>query len=61
MRATLARLLAEPLGHVIVVENGSSDGTREWLASDVTRTGGQIRLTLILPHGTDAPAARRRR
>lgn len=31
----------------------------DWLASDVTRTGGQIRLTLILPHGTDAPAARR--
>lgn len=30
-----------------------------WLASDVTRTGGQIRLTLILPHGADAPAARR--
>ncbi len=33
MRKTLARLLAEPLDHVIVVENGSSDGTREWLAS----------------------------
>ena len=23
----------------------------DWLASDVTRTGGQICLTLILPHG----------
>jgi rhamnopyranosyl-N-acetylglucosaminyl-diphospho-decaprenol beta-1,3/1,4-galactofuranosyltransferase len=33
MLKTLARLLAEPLDHVIVVENGSSDGTREWLAS----------------------------
>ncbi|MDZ7908266.1 MAG: hypothetical protein U5N10_08650 [Gemmobacter sp.] len=32
----------------------------DWLASDVTRTGGQIRLTLILPHGplpVPAPAA----
>ncbi|MFE3838600.1 hypothetical protein [Pseudogemmobacter sonorensis] len=26
-----------------------------WLASDVTREGGHIRLTLILPHGADAP------
>ena len=33
MRKTVARLLAEPLDHLIVVENGSSDGTREWLAS----------------------------
>lgn len=32
MRKTLARLLAEPLDHVVVVENGSTDGTREWLA-----------------------------
>ena len=27
------------------------------LASDVTRTDGQIVLTLVLPHGPDAPAA----
>lgn len=27
----------------------------EWLASDVTRRGGQIELTLILPHGANAP------
>ena len=27
----------------------------DWLASDVVRTGGEIRLTLILPHGPDAP------
>jgi len=26
-----------------------------WLASDVTREGGLICLTLILPHGPDAP------
>lgn len=30
-------------------------GNREWLASDVTRVDGQIALTLILPHGADAP------
>jgi len=28
-----------------------------WLASDVERLGGQIRLTLILPHGAEAPEA----
>ncbi len=27
----------------------------EWLASDVTRTGGAVCLTLILPHGANAP------
>jgi hypothetical protein len=27
----------------------------DWLASDVTRRGGQIELTLILPHGANAP------
>ncbi|WP_374328265.1 glycosyltransferase, partial [Paracoccus pantotrophus] len=32
LEKTLARLLAEPLDHVVVVENGSTDGTREWLA-----------------------------
>lgn len=26
-----------------------------WLASDVERSGGKIALTLILPHGTNAP------
>lgn len=26
-----------------------------WLASDVERSGGEITLTLILPHGANAP------
>lgn len=29
--------------------------TGDWLASDVERVGGEIRLTLILPHGANAP------
>jgi len=29
----------------------------DWLASDITRIGGQLYLTLILPHGADAPQA----
>lgn len=32
LQKTLARLLAEPLDHVLVIENGSTDGTRDWLA-----------------------------
>lgn len=28
-----------------------------WLVSDVARDGGQVTLTLILPHGPNAPAA----
>lgn len=31
----------------------------DWLASDVLRLGGQLQLSLILPHGPDAPAATR--
>jgi len=27
----------------------------DWLASDVTRTGGVLHLALILPHGANAP------
>jgi len=27
----------------------------DWLASDVTRQDGVLHLTLILPHGVDAP------
>lgn len=29
----------------------------EWLIGDITRTGGELVLTMILPHGADAPAA----
>lgn len=31
----------------------------EWLASDVERIDGEIHLTLILPHGPNAPEATR--
>lgn len=27
----------------------------DWLASDVERVSGELRLTLILPHGSNAP------
>lgn len=30
---TVTRLLAEPVDHVVVVDNASSDGTADWLAS----------------------------
>ena len=29
----------------------------DWLASDITRQGGEIVLTLLLPHGASAPDA----
>ncbi|QBF34243.1 glycosyltransferase [Thalassococcus sp. S3] len=32
LRETVARLLAEPLDHLLVVDNLSTDGTRDWLA-----------------------------
>ena len=32
-----------------------SDLGCDWVVSDVTRQGGVIRLTLLLPHGSDAP------
>lgn len=31
----------------------------DWLASDVERISGEIHLTLLLPHGADAPEATR--
>lgn len=31
LRRTVQRLLEEPLDHILVIENGSTDGTRDWL------------------------------
>ncbi|MBL8562989.1 MAG: glycosyltransferase [Gemmobacter sp.] len=42
LQRTLHRLLEAPLDHVLVIENGSSDGTREWL-----RTLSDPRLTVL--------------
>lgn len=33
LKVTVARLLAEPLDHLLVIENGSTDGSRDWLAA----------------------------
>lgn len=27
----------------------------DWLASDITRIGGSLQLTMLLPHGANAP------
>ena len=35
LQVTLARLLAEPVDHVMVVENAGSDGTADWLATQL--------------------------
>lgn len=32
VQKTVARLLAEPLDHIVLIDNGSTDGTRPWLA-----------------------------
>ncbi|EYD70558.1 glycosyltransferase [Limimaricola hongkongensis] len=44
LQETLNRLLSEPLDHVIVVENGSTDGTGDWLA-----TQSDPRLVVLRP------------
>ncbi|TGN68662.1 glycosyltransferase [Paracoccus liaowanqingii] len=33
LRVTIDRLLAEPVDHVVVVDNASTDGTADWLAA----------------------------
>lgn len=63
MRKTVARLLAEPLDHLVIVENGSTDGTREWLSSlddprldiiEMTHNGGgALGFEVGMRHATD--------
>lgn len=43
IRETVRRLLAEPCDHVYVIDNGSTDGSREWLMRQTER-----RLRVIL-------------
>ena len=46
LRRTVARLLAEGVDHLVVVDNASTDGTRDWLAGQA-----DPRLDVILcPH-----------
>jgi rhamnopyranosyl-N-acetylglucosaminyl-diphospho-decaprenol beta-1,3/1,4-galactofuranosyltransferase len=52
LQTTVARLLAEPLDHLVVVDNGSSDGSREWL-----RAMNEPRLTLLMPDRNGGGAA----
>lgn len=44
IEVTLARLLAEPVDHVVVVDNCSTDGTGDWLAAQT-----DPRLCLLRP------------
>ena len=43
LQVTLGRLLEEPLDQIVIVDNGSTDGTRDWISSLV-----EPRLTVIL-------------
>ena len=44
LETTVRRLLAEPCDRVIVVDNVSTDGSRDWLAAE-----GDPRLVALLP------------
>lgn len=70
---TPAHLIVEKAGEVLTI-NGEAfdfsalpDGgelpadaiTSEWIIGPVTRVSGELHLTLILPHGDDAPEATR--
>ena len=48
LQVTLARLLAEPVDHVMVVENAGSDGTADWLA---TQQDPRLHV-MIMPQNT---------
>lgn len=51
LRTTVARLLAEPLDHVLVVDSGSTDGAREWLA---TQTDPRLQTVFMERNGGGA-------
>lgn len=42
-----------------VPEGGEAAVDCPWIAGPVTRTGGTLRLTILLPHAADAPEATR--
>ena len=52
MRQTVARLLAEPVDHLVIVDNGSTDGSREWLAAL-----GDVRVHVMHPRENGGGAA----
>ena len=63
------RLTLERSGNVLTINGEAFDFTAipeggtlprdavacDWLAGDVTRSGGVLHLTLVLPHGANAP------
>lgn len=52
LRLTVARLLAEPLDRLLIVDNGSDDGSRAWLASQT-----DPRLCVLMPEQNGGGAA----
>ena len=52
LRQTLPRILEQQVDHVVVVDNGSTDGTRDWLASLT-----QPNLTVVLARENRGGAA----
>lgn len=64
LKGTLARLLSEPVDHIVVVDNASSDGTADWLATQTDprvsavnlheNTGGAGGFEAGMAHARDA-------